>query len=965
MGIGRHPSRRFAKLPRFPVGQPLLTTAIHQRLVLALICEIFALGVPAWSQLAPAGDGQATRSFDAAIPAPPGCVLVLPFTNLLGNPLDDWFGEGIAETVAAALHTVPGVTVARAQGVAEECETGASIGWVLHGAYQRVGEQLRITARLASGDGGATIHTSKVDGAVDELFALQDQLATELGRQLAAALDGMPDVGGLLPGTLAPVGVLAFDAETIDMPPTSVVGSEAATISGLSAHGNVTDDSLPAGVALSPGDQYRIEPRWVDQGPRLDASLDDEAWLSATVIDDFVQQEPSEGDPATERTVVRLLYDSRTLYIGVEAFDSDPDGVIATEMRRDSRQLFNEDNFQLILDTFSDSRSGYMFVTSPLGAKLEQQVTEEGEGGYRGNSSNINLNWDGVWDVSAQRTDQGWVAEIAIPMVTMRFPEADRQIWGLNFMRNIRRKNEQVFWAPIPKGYSLTRASLAGTMTGLAGVERGVDLRITPHVLAGGRQDRAASAELNDSGFNDIGLDVKYGISSGLNLDVTLNTDFAQVEVDEQQVNLTRFPLFFPEKRDFFIENAGLFSVKSQGIGRLADLFFTRRVGLANGQAVPIIAGTRLTGKVNRNNIAVMNIQTQEAGSRPGENFFVARYSRDIFARSKVGGIIVNKEAIGDAHYNRTFAIDTSLALHPFFSVTGFIAKTESPHLTNKDLMGHLMLSWLSPAFRIYSEYTDIQDNFNAEVGFVPRIGIRRSKLHGQWNPRPGKWGIRSMDPMLNIEHTTDQNNRLLTRKVHHMIGFQFEDGSSFTVIADKQFERLDVPFQIANDVTVPAGTYRFWKPSMRYKSDPSRRLSVNANYAPQTFFDGTRTDWGASVSLRATSRVAAQVTFRRSDIDLPDGAFITDLASVTFDLALSPKVTLRSLTQHNSTTDSVSTSIRFNWIYSPGSDIHIAYDELRYDGFLSLDPALRHTGRVPWVQNRQLAIKMTYLLSR
>ena len=735
--------------------------------------------------------------------------------------------------------------------------------------------------------------------------------------------------------------------------------------------GSQTGGTLTLGgdtQSLTPSERYNVVPIRTAQPPRLDGVLEEEEWLSAAVIDDFIQQEPSEGDPATERTVVRLLYDEHALYVGVEAYDSIAGGVIATEMRRDSLQLLDEDNFQIIFDTFNDKRSGYMFVTSPLGAKLEQQIAEEGEGGYRRVSStnaNVNLDWDGVWDVATQRTDRGWVAEIAIPMVTMRFPDADSQVWGVNFMRNIRRKNEQVFWAPIPKGYGLTRVSMAGTMTGLGGVDRGMDLKITPYLLAGGRQDRGPSTALAGTGFDDYGLDVKYGIASGLNLDLTLNTDFAQVEVDEQQVNLTRFPLFFPEKRDFFLENAGLFSVKSQGINRLADLFFTRRIGLAGGQPIPIIAGTRLTGKVDRHNIAVMNIQTQEVGSRPGENFFVARYSRDILARSKVGGLIINKESIGDTAYNRTFAVDTSLTPHPFFSVTGFIAKTESPDRANEDMMGHLMLSWLSPAARIYSEYTDIQDNFNAEVGFVPRIGIRRSKLHAQWNPRPGRWGIRSMDPMMNVEYTTDQNNRLLSRRVHHMIGVLFEDGSNVTVITNKEFEQLDVPFAITDDVTIPVGTYRFWSPSVRYTSNPSRRVSVSASYSPQGFFGGTRTDWRTSLSLRATSRIAAQGSFRRSDVALPGGAFIADLASAQFDLALSPEMTLRSLTQYNSTTESISTSVRFNWIYSPGSDIYIAYDELRQDDFLALDPTLRHYGRVPWVQNRQLAIKMTYLLSR
>ena len=350
-----------------------------------------------------------------------------------------------------------------------------------------------------------------------------------------------------------------------------------------------------SGQPLAPSERHTVEPTRTPTAPRLDGVLDEPAWQSAAIIDQFVQQEPAEGDPATERTVVRLMYDERALYVGVEAYDSLSNGVIATEMRRDSRQLLDEDNFQLILDTFHDSRSGYMFVTSPLGAKLEQQIAEEGEGGYRRLSSsinsNVNLDWDGVWHVSTRRTAEGWVAEIAIPMVTMRFPKADRQVWGVNFMRNIRRKNEQVYWAPIPKGYDLTRVSRAGTMTGLGGVDRGLDLRITPYTLGGGRQDRLSAGRLYGSGFRQVGLDLKYGIASGLNLDVTANTDFAQVEVDEQQVNLTRFPLFFPEKRDFFLENAGMFSVKEQGITRIADLFFTRRIGLAGGQPIPIGGG--------------------------------------------------------------------------------------------------------------------------------------------------------------------------------------------------------------------------------------------------------------------------------------------------------------------------------------------------------------------------------------
>ena len=877
---------------------------------------------------------------------------VLPFVNQGSNPESDWIGVGIADTISAVVDATWG---------GREVRTTLSENIGVSGSYELSEGQLQITAKLIKRGTAEVVSAFSVGGTIEELFQLQDQIASwVVSTLLTSRADGVGMSSGSAVALSETESTIRIDESRREAP----LNNESERTVVL---GRFTDQERATGAV---NELFTVEPPRAPQPPVIDGILNEPAWADAAVIEDFTQQEPNEGQPATERTIVRLMYDSESLYIAMEAYDSIADGVIATEMRRDSFQLLEEDNFQIILDTFNDNRSGYMFVTSPLGAKLEQQISEEGEGGYSRSSSstnsNVNVDWDGVWNVSTQQTGNGWVAEIEIPMVTMRFPKTDRQVWGLNFMRNIRRKNEQVYWAPVPKGYELMRVSRAGTLLGLAGIDRGMDLRITPYVLGAGRQDRNTAAVFDGSGLNDVGVDVKYGIAAGLNLDLTLNTDFAQVEVDEQQVNLTRFPLFFPEKRDFFLENAGMFSVKSQqSFGRVADLFFTRRIGLANGQPVPIIGGTRLTGKVQRHNVAVMNIQTQGVGGELGENFFVGRYSRDIFARSKVGGIVVNKEAIGGSHFNRTIAVDTSLTPHPFLSITGFVAKTESPQVTRDDMMGHMMVMWLSPSARIYSEYSDIQDNFNAEVGFVPRLGIRRSKLHGQWNPRPGRWGIRSMDPMLNVEYTTDQANRLLTRRVHHMMGIQFEDGSSVTFITNKMFEQLDVPFQISQNTTIPVGTYRFWQPSVFYRSDPSQRVSGNARYSPQGFFGGRRVDWGGGLNWRATSRIAAQASFRRSDVTLPGGAFVADLASTTFDLALSPEMTLRSLVQYNSTTDSISTSVRFNWIYKPGSDIYIAYDELRTDDFLGLDPTLRHNGYVPWIQNRQLAIKMTYLLAR
>ena len=365
-----------------------------------------------------------------------------------------------------------------------------------------------------------------------------------------------------------------------------------------------------------------------EAAPKIDGGLDEAVWKSANVIDRFIQQEPREGMPATDQTEVRVLYDKGHLYIGVYAHAALP--VTATEMRRDADRLFDEDNFQVMLDTFHDSRNGYMFLTTPLGAKLEQQIFDEGEGGGRGTTANINRNWDGVWDAAAKIVADGWTAEISIPFSTVRFVPSDELTWGVNFQRHIRRKNEQVLWSPIPKAYSLTRVSMAGEMQGLVGVSRGLDLRLKPFMTAGVRDVQTSPAVGSTDLLRDIGLDARYGVTAGLNLDLTVNTDFAQVEVDEQQVNLTRFGLFYPEKRDFFLENSNFFTMGTGAAFTLTqvqtDLFFSRRIGLSDtGTPIPIAGGARLAGKAGKNNVGVLDIQTDPAFGKPGDNFFVGR----------------------------------------------------------------------------------------------------------------------------------------------------------------------------------------------------------------------------------------------------------------------------------------------------------------------------------------------------
>jgi hypothetical protein len=698
--------------------------------------------------------------------------------------------------------------------------------------------------------------------------------------------------------------------------------------------------------------QYQIEAVRTGVPIAIDGLLGDEAWREAPMIDRFTQQEPVNGQAATERTEVRVLYDSGNLYIAVHAFDAEPDHVVATEMRRDSARVLDEDNFQVILDTFRDSRSGYMFVTNPLGAKLEQQIFEEGGGNARGSASNINKDWNGVWDAAARRTSDGWTAEIAIPMVTVRSPDVPVQQWGINFSRNIRRKNEVVYWSPIPKPYTIMQVSLAGTGSGMTGLNRGLDLRIKPFVTAGTRYDRVGATSNADT-LKDMGLDVKYGLGHGLALDVTVNTDFAQAEVDEQQVNLTRFALFFPEKRDFFLENSGQFNVGTQGLERVMDLFFSRRIGLSDaGQPIGIQGGARLTGKVNGNNIAVMNLQTEESDGKPADNFLVARYSKDINRRSKIGGLFINKESMHSAAFNRVMVADALYAPTRAFSLHTIAATSATPGVSEDQGAYHARALYLDTRWQTYAEFSQIDPNFNDEVGFVPRRGIRQTKVHLERNPRPGGL-IRVMEPMMNIIYTTDTNNRLLTRRIHHMVGTRFQNGAYLNVWWNRWFDQIDEPFRVQT-ITIPTGTYRFNEFNFVINSNPARRIYEQFSYSPQTYYGGDRTDISATIGVRANSRASGEYSLQRNDVSGPWGAFVVNLSILRLDFALSPRQTVRTLSQYNSLTRQLSTSIRYNFIYRPGSDLYVVYDELQAD----------QLGR-PQIRNRQLVVKTTYLLSR
>jgi len=693
--------------------------------------------------------------------------------------------------------------------------------------------------------------------------------------------------------------------------------------------------------------------------PKVDGVLDEAVWSTAAVVDRFVQQEPQEGRPASDRTEVRVVYDEGHLYIGVRAYSSL--AVSATEMRRDADRLFDEDNFQVILDTFHDSRNGYMFLTTPLGAKLEQQVFDEGEGGGRGTTANINRNWDGVWNAAARMDSEGWTAEIDIPFSTVRFVPSESQVWGVNFQRHIRRKNESVLWSPIPKAYTLSRVSLAGELHGLSGISRGLDLRLKPFLVGGVRDVQESRTARATDWVRDVGLDARYGVTAGLNMDVTINTDFAQVEVDEQQINLTRFGLFYPEKRDFFLENSNFFTMGTGSSFTSApvqtDLFFSRRIGLSDaGTPIPILGGVRLAGKSGPNNVGVLDIQTDDAFGKPGDNFLVGRYSRDVLERSRVGAIFVNKESTGgSAHFNRTLGVDANIAPSANVQINGYVAKTETPGRNGDDMAFYGRIAYRDPKWNLWLNYLDVQDNFNAEAGFVQRTGIRTTKAYFSPTPRPKLGNVKLFEPMYVLTYITDQTNRMVGRQHHLMLGTTLRDDSFINVIYQEVLDVLDRPFRLQG-VTIPVGTYKMNEWVFTYNTSPGRRLYSRLNASPVDFYGGNRLSLSAAAGVRASSRFSTELQYNRNDVKMPWGDFLVNLSTLRVDYTFSPRMTIRSLTQYNSSTHEVSNNVRFNFIHRPGSDIYVVYNDLSQTGL----PA-----DIFGKKDRQLVVKATYLLQR
>ena len=702
---------------------------------------------------------------------------------------------------------------------------------------------------------------------------------------------------------------------------------------------------------------------------RLDGILDEDAYDETQSIGGFVQQVPDEGAPASEATEAWVLFDDDHLYVAARCFDSAPPAEwVANDMRRDTAQLRQNDTFAVILDTFYDRRNGVAFYTNPLGARADFAITNEG---------NPNSDWNPVWDVRTGTFEGGWTVEMEIPFRSLRYRPGPTQVWGFQLRRVVRRKNEGSYLTPLPiaavRGSAIRgifRVSDAATLVGLEVPEGSRNIEVKPYGIGGVTTDASAVPARENAGDADAGIDVKYGITQNLTADFTVNTDFAQVEVDEQQVNLTRFSLFFPEKREFFLEGRGIFEFARGGVGGRGGgfrdniapvLFYSRRIGLEDGRRVPIVGGGRLTGKVGPFDVGAINIHTGDepiVGAHP-TNFTVVRVRRDLLRRSTVGALLTNRSvATTGLGSSQTVGVDGTFAFYDSVSLLGYYATTRSPGVRGEDASYQGQFEYDGDRYGFQANHMVVEDHFAPDVGFIRRDNFRRSLVSGRFSPRP-QWSdtIRQ----LNVEGTLDyivtaDTGRVETRQ--HQLRFQTELESSdqITIVLNDIYELLEAPFEPGVGVSIPIGGYDFRDVEVRYQLGQQHRANGTVSLRRGGYFGGdiTSLDFNQGY-VELTKQLSVEPSVSVNWIDVPQGAFRTDLVRTRVNFTVSPWMVFSGLLQYNSNDHAVSSNLRFRWEYSPGSELFVVYTEER-----DTDPL--RPDRIGALRNRGFVVKINRL---
>jgi len=910
-----------------------------------------------------------------------GGLAIVPFTNITGSTTDAWIGAGIAETLAISL---PGDAITIVPNLDTARDTEAQ--WVITGSYQRQGDRLRVTARISALATATVLDTVIIDGTVTELFALQDRVATALQQRLPTAQP--PDMADRRPPAPRPPA-----PDPVSPPPTrpSVTAITPDVAPRLIDPTRIINSPLPplapATIARNAEGRATLRAVALTTPLAVDGVLDENIYNTVPSFGDFIQQMPLEGEPATERTEAWVFYDADQVYVSGRVWESAPeDQWIANEMQRDSFNLINNDYFAATFDTFYDRRNGIGFMVNPIGGFGDYEISDE---------SNPNMDWNPVWEVRTGRFDGGWTVEMAIPFKSIRFRPGQSQLWGLQLTRNIRSKNEIAHLTPVPisGGPGEFRISAGGTLTGIDVPAGNRTFEIKPYLIGSLATDVTASPAITNQGAGDVGVDIKYGITENLTADFTYNTDFAQVEVDEQQINLTRFSLFFPEKREFFLESRGTFdfgrgtlfggsggagqAVTRQsgggsfmGGGDVPTVFFSRRIGLEQGQAVPILAGGRLTGKVGDFNVGALNIESVTLrDADPGEtaeslltNFSVLRLKRNVLRRSTIGAIFTGRSVSSSGRgSNEVYGIDGNFAFYDNVNVNGFYAKSQTPGLNGDDASYQGAFTYNGDLFAAQVDHLRVGDNFNPEIGYLRRDDFRRTFVTGQYSPRPQSIAsVRQFTLGASLNYLENGAGHVETRIAQARFQINFENSDQLGIDIQRNYELLVRPFQITPAVAIPIGGYNFQDVYIAYAMGGQRRLSGTITLQHGGFFDGTLTALGFSGlfggfgngRLEITPQLSVEPGFSVNHIELPHATFTAPLVTSRITYTVTPRMFVGGLVQYNSIGNLLSANLRLRWEYQPGSEFFVVYNDQR-------DTALRGT---PLLQNRAFVVKFTRL---
>jgi hypothetical protein len=685
----------------------------------------------------------------------------------------------------------------------------------------------------------------------------------------------------------------------------------------------------------------------VEQAPKLDGTLNDPLWSKAEPIADFRQREPYETQPATERTEVRVLYTSHEVYFGIACFDSDPRGIVATELRRDLSQAL-DDYFEILIDSTHDRRNAYMFQINPLGTQVDGVITEE----RRSESVDFDPGWDGVWTSDARITDSGWTATIGIPFSTLNFTQSQDVVWGLNLKRFIRRKNEEDLWSAYQRVFGITKVSEAGELRGIDEIGSGRLFIIKPYVLGGFDSIAGSGARALHTG----GVDVKYGLRSNLVANLTVNTDFADTDVDQQLFNLTPYKLFFPEKRQFFLENAGVFDF-STGFNDL--LFFSRQIGIDpnSGQVVPIDAGGKITGTLGGVQVGVLDVKTREEGTNPAANYAVVRVKQSLFGNSYIGLMGIDKESSSPSDpYNRTGGVDTRLVFFRNLVLHGYAAATTSPgvHSGNTDFGGDVSYntSWME----FDARHNKIGPNYNPEVGFVERTDAKQDWVDLTLKPRPKIPGVRELNFEGFFYNAPDTHGVLQTQEWQATFRANFNNGAyTDDDLYDVFIQRITEPFNIYKNIYIPPGVYHFARHQITYGSPQDRRFTFNLFERFGTYYTGHLNEASVRFNYRPTPRFSVSANTLWDRFTLPQGNFSVVLAGLQANYSFSRKLTTSAYVQVNTSyTQALSANIRLRYNYRSDSDLYIVYNVgTQFSSLTATNPAQ--------IREQRLSVKLTY----